>query len=126
MGQIVLSVNITAPIMFGRRHVLPFVAEFLAAFREIYIRLQLGDRHVDHVDMAVRFGRLPDSSMAATAIGDMRMVTCANPVILERYGMPERPDDLLHYPCVMVKIPLPSPAWRYRQRFGSRHDGVPV
>lgn len=113
-GELVL----TAPIMFGRLHVLPVVAEFLAAFPEINIRLHLGDRNVDliddHVDMAVRFGRLPDSSMVATPIGDMRTVTCANHAILERYGIPEQPEALLHYPCVMVEIPLPSPAWRYR------------
>lgn len=113
-GELVL----TAPIMFGRLHVLPVVAEFLAAFPEISIRLHLGDRNVDliddHVDMAVRIGRLPDSSMVATPIGEMRTVTCANHAILARYGIPEQPEALLHYPCVMVEIPLPSPAWRYR------------
>lgn len=112
-GELVL----TAPIMFGRLHVLPVVAEFLAVFPEISVRLHLGDRNVDliddHVDMAVRFGKLPDSSMVATPIGDMRTVTCANAAVLEQYGMPEQPQDLSHYPCVMVEIPLPSPAWRY-------------
>jgi len=113
-GELVL----TAPIMFGRLHVLPVVAEFLAAFPEINIRLHLGDRNVDliddHVDMAVRFGALPDSSMVATPIGDMRTVTCASPAVLERHGMPDRPDALLDYPIVAVEIPLPTPAWRYR------------
>ena len=55
---------ITAPIMFGRLHVLPIVIDFLALFPEINIRLQLADRNVhlvdDHVDMAVRIGQLPD------------------------------------------------------------------
>lgn len=113
-GELVL----TAPIMFGRLHVLPVVAEFLAAFPEISIRLHLGDRNVDliddHVDMAVRIGRLPDSSMVATPIGETRTVTCASPAIMERQGIPDRPDELLDYPCVAVEIPLPSPAWRYR------------
>ncbi|MCP5439320.1 MAG: LysR family transcriptional regulator [Chromatiaceae bacterium] len=109
---------VTAPIMFGRLHVLPVVAEFLAEYPEINIRLHLGDRNVDliddHVDMAVRFGALPDSSMVATPIGDMRTVTCASPAVLERHGMPDRPDALLDYPIVAVEIPLPTPAWRYR------------
>ena len=87
-GELVL----TAPIMFGRLHVLPVIAEFLSEFPEISVRLHLGDRNVDliddHVDMAVRFGRLPDSSMVATAVGDMRTVTCANHAILERYCTP--------------------------------------
>ena len=113
-GELVL----TAPIMFGRLHVLPVVAEFLAEYPELNIRLHLGDRNVDliddHVDMAVRFGALPDSSMVATPIGDMRTVTCASPAVLERHGMPDRPDALLDYPIVAVEIPLPAPAWRYR------------
>ena len=113
-GELVL----TAPIMFGRLHVLPIVAEFLAEFPEISVRLHLGDRNVDliddHVDMAVRIGRLPDSSMVATPVGQMRTVTCASRGILERYGPLERPDQLPNYPCVTVEIPLPSPAWRYR------------
>jgi DNA-binding transcriptional LysR family regulator len=95
----------------------PLAAEFLSEFPEINVRLHLGDRNVDllddHVDMAVRFGRLPDSSMVATAIGDMRAVTCANPANLERYGIPERPDDLLDCPCVTLETPLPSPGWQY-------------
>lgn len=47
-------------------------------------------------------------------------------MILERYGMPEQPDDLLHYPCVMVEIPLPSPAWRYRAPGSDALIEVPV
>lgn len=125
-GELVL----TAPIMFGRLHVLPVIAEFLAAFPEISIRLHLGDRNVDriddHVDMAVRFGRLPDSSMVATPIGDMRTVTCANDAILARYGVLERPEDLLRYPCVTVEIPLPSPAWRYRVAGSDTALEIPV
>lgn len=125
-GELVL----TAPIMFGRLHVLPVVAEFLAAFPEISVRLHLGDRNVDliddHVDMAVRFGKLPDSSMVATPIGDMRTVTCASHAVLERYGIPEQPEALLDYPCVMVEIPLPSPCWRYRVPGSDAAVDIPV
>lgn len=125
-GELVL----TAPIMFGRLHVLPIVAEFLAAFPEISIRLHLGDRNVDliddHVDMAVRFGKLPDSSMVATSIGDMRTVTCGSPTILERYGELNQPEDLLRYPCVTVEIPLPSPAWQYRMPESDAALEIPV
>ena len=77
---------VTAPVMFGRLHVLPVVAEFLAAFPEINVRLTLADRNVnlvdDHVDMAVRIGKLPDSTMVATSIGVMRWVVCASPALL--------------------------------------------
>ncbi|MEO8314514.1 MAG: LysR family transcriptional regulator [Pseudomonadota bacterium] len=113
-GQLVL----TAPVMFGRLHVLPVVADFLAAFPGIQIRLLLNDRNVDliddHVDMAVRIGRLPDSGMVATQIGVMRTVTCMSPALLAGKSAPRVPADLLLFPGVMIEGPLPSPAWQFR------------
>ncbi len=110
--------------MFGRLHVLPVVADFLAEFPEIRIRLLLNDRNVDliedHVDMAVRIGKLPDSSMVATQIGRMRTVCCASPALLAAHGTPRSPNDLLRFPCVTIDAPLPSPAWRFRERNGGR------
>jgi len=109
---------VTAPIMFGRLHVLPVVADFLATFPEINIRLILVDRNVDlvddHVDMAVRIGKLPDSSMVATQIGLMRTVTCASPALLAGHGIPLKPDDLTRFPCVVVDTPMPSSGWRFQ------------
>jgi DNA-binding transcriptional LysR family regulator len=110
---------ITAPLLFGRLHVLPLVAEFLATHPAITVRLLLLDRNVDliddHVDMAVRIGKLPDSTMVATQVGAIRTVTCATPALLAAHGMPQAPADLLRYPCVTVDTPMPSPAWRFRQ-----------
>jgi DNA-binding transcriptional LysR family regulator len=109
---------VTAPTMFGRLHVLPVVADFLAKFPEIRVRLLLSDKNLDlaedHVDMAVRIGRLPDSSMVATQIGTMRTVTCASPRLIDGHGVPQRPEDLLRMPCVTLDAPSPSPGWRYR------------
>src|SRR5215470_1674315 len=108
---------VTAPIMFGRLHVLPVVADFLATFPEINIRLILVDRNVDlvddHVDMAVRIGKLPDSSMVATQIGVMRTVTCASPALLAGHGIPLKPADLTRFPCVAVDTP-PFSGWRFQ------------
>src|SRR5215469_6310060 len=70
-GELVL----TAPTYFGRMYVVPVVSDFLALYSEINVRLVLADRNVDlisdHVDMAVRIGKLPDSSMVATQVGTM-------------------------------------------------------
>ncbi len=100
--------------MFGRLHVLPIVIDFLALFPEIDIRLLLADRNVhlidDHVDMAVRIGQLPDSTMVATRIGSMRMVTCASPALLAIHGIPQTPEDLRRMPWVTFEGPTPSPA----------------
>ena len=109
---------ITAPILFGRLHVLPVVADFLALFSEINVRLVLADRNVslidDHVDMAIRIGKLPDSSMVATQVGLMRTVVCASSELMDGWGVPRTPDDLLKLPCVTVDTPMPSPGWRFK------------
>ena len=77
------DLTITAPMVFGRLHVLPVVAEFLRAYPEIDIRLALADRvfnlHEEGVDVALRIGALPDSSLIATRVGTIRQVVCGSP-----------------------------------------------
>ncbi|HQT86662.1 LysR family transcriptional regulator, partial [Acidiphilium rubrum] len=89
---------ITAPVLFGRLHVLPVVTGFLALFPHVNVRLLLLDRQAqlveEHVDMAVRIGKLPDSTMIATNIGSMRTVVCASSNFLADHGIPKTPDDL--------------------------------
>ncbi|MDR3507090.1 MAG: LysR family transcriptional regulator [Caulobacteraceae bacterium] len=103
-GELVL----TAPILFGRLHVLPVVTEFLARFAQIDVRLALSDRNAhlvdDHIDMAVRIGALPDSGMVATAVGAMRMVVCASPALLAAHGAPKAPKDLERLPFVSFEM----------------------
>lgn len=109
---------ITAPVQFGQLHVLPVVTDFLARFPQIDVNLVLLDRNVqlveDHIDMAVRLGRLPDSSMIATTIGAMRMVVCASPGLLASHGRPETPQALAHRPAVTVDGPLSPNGWQFR------------
>lgn len=125
-GELVL----TAPVMFGRLHVLPVVADFLAAFPDIRVRLILVDHTLDlvdaHVDMAVRIGALPDSSMVATRIGLMRAVVCASPALLADGGMPATPDDLAGLPCIGLDTPLSSSIWRFRGKGRMRVTDVRV
>lgn len=113
-GELVL----TAPLLFGRLVILPVVTEFLAAYPEIDVRLLLSDRNLqlidDHVDMAVRIGALPDSSMIATRIGTMRTVICASPELIDRHGEPERPEDLPRLPCVNFEFLSSAPIWSFR------------
>jgi DNA-binding transcriptional LysR family regulator len=125
-GELVLS----APILFGRLHVLPVVADFLAQFAEINVRLLLSDRNAhlveDHVDMAVRIGRLPDSSMVATRVGSMRTVICASPALLAAHGAPQVPEDLQRFPCVSVDTPMPIAAWLVRKPKSGALVEIPV
>ncbi|TPM04868.1 LysR family transcriptional regulator [Mesorhizobium sp. B2-3-10] len=95
---------VTAPIVFGRLHVLPVVTDFLAAYPLVDIRLTLGDRisqlAEDHIDLAVRIGRLPDSRMVAIRVGSIGHVVCASPAYLAGRGIPETPGDLEAHSCI--------------------------
>ena len=94
----------TAPVVFGRLHVLPVVTGFLAQFPEINVRLLLSDRNVhlidDHIDVAVRIGALPDSILVATRVGTLRRVVCASPDFLAAHGEPKTPAALSDLPCI--------------------------
>ena len=120
---------VTAPIQFGRLHVLPVVIDFLALFPQINVRLVLLDRNVqlveDHVDMAVRIGKLPDSTMIATAIGSMRMVVCASPEFLAERAIPQTPEELQRLPCVTFDGPTPSPGVATPRSSDERSDDRP-
>ena len=98
------ELNVTAPLAFGRIQVLPVVNAFLADFPEIKVRLQLSDRYLqlidEHIDVAVRVGALPDSSLVATRVGVIRRVICASPAFLAVYGTPHTPADLADLPSV--------------------------
>ena len=110
---------VTAPLHFGRLHVLPIVADFLALFPEINVRLRFADRNLhlvgDDVDMAVRIGRLEDSTMVATRIGSMRIVVCASPGLLAGHAGPSTPQDVQGFPTIVVETPMPEAGWRFRQ-----------
>jgi len=104
---------ITAPIVFGRLHVLPVVTDFLKAFPDINVRLALSDRVVnlleDDIDLAVRIGELPDSNLVATRVGSIGPVVCASKTYFKRFGVPKTPDDLAAHDCV-TSDGLASPA----------------
>jgi DNA-binding transcriptional LysR family regulator len=115
-GELIL----TAPVFFGRLHVLPVVTEFLAAYPEINVRLLLADRMLhlieDHVDLATRIGPLPDSNLVATRIGSMRTVVCASQDLLAAHGVPKSPEELAAVPCVNFDFLSPASAWPFRRK----------
>ncbi|MBX9842625.1 MAG: LysR family transcriptional regulator [Xanthobacteraceae bacterium] len=92
------ELRITAPIVFGRRHVLPLVTDFLGQYPEVSVRLALLDRPVDLVDdgldAAIRIGTLADTSAIAVRVGEMRRIAVASPGYLERRGRPKSVADL--------------------------------
>lgn len=99
------DLRITAPVLFGQMHVAPALTAFLRRYREVRIELLLFDRNVDLVeegmDLAVRIGELPDSSMVAVPVRTVRRVVCASPALLEEAGRPSHPTELAGLPCVL-------------------------
>ena len=95
---------ITAPVVFGRRHVLPVLASFLAAHPDVDVRLVQADRvlHLadEYIDVAVRVGALPDSALVASRLGEVRRIVCASPGYLAAHGTPATPAALAAHGCV--------------------------
>ena len=92
------ELRVTAPILFGRLHVLPIVTEFLGRFADVSVALFLIDRPVELVeeglDVAVRIGALAESSAVATRVGAVRHIVVASPTYLAQHGTPQTPADL--------------------------------
>lgn len=111
------QLTLTAPIVFGRLHVLPVVSEFLGAYPEIDIRMVLADGVVnlfeEQFDLAVRIGDLPDSSLIATRVGAIRRVICASPAYLSIRGTPDSPNDLSQHDCVTFEGLMAPEAWTF-------------
>jgi DNA-binding transcriptional LysR family regulator len=113
------ELHVTAPDVFGRRHLLPLALDFLKEHSEITLRLFLADRQVnmaeEHVDLALRIGHLEDSGLIATRVGAVRRVICANPAYLAERGTPQHPEDLKDHDGVTFRgFPI-APEWRYRK-----------
>lgn len=112
------ELRVTAPIVFGRLHVLPIVTEFLADYPEVGVRLMLFDRPVDlveeGVDVAIRIGALADSSAIATRVGALSRIVVAAPGYLKRHGRPKHPDDLAAHSVVAFAGIDGVERWRFR------------
>ena len=108
--------TVSAPVVFGARHVTPLVTEFLERYPEVNVSCWFMDRNVnlleDGVDVAVRIGHLPDSSMQAIRVGSMRLPCCASPAYLARHGVPMTPDALQSHVVIAAAGPTSVSEWR--------------
>jgi len=108
--------TITAPVLFGAKHVAPVVTEYLRHNPEVTVACWFLDRVVNMLDegadIGVRIGELPDSTMQATSVGRVRRVICASPGYLERHGTPKIPADLQAHTVIAASAVTPTPEWR--------------
>src|SRR5579884_2195362 len=122
------ELTVTASLLFGRLHVVPVAAAFLEAYPDVLLRLRLTDRIVslaeEHVDVGIRIGALPDSSMMARQIGSVRLVVCASPAYLARHGRPEKPHELAGHDCIAFAGLSQATSWDFP--IGGKVVPVPV
>jgi DNA-binding transcriptional LysR family regulator len=119
---------VTAPVLFGQMHVAPAVTSFLQTYPQVKVELLLLDRVVnlveEGIDVGVRIARLEDASMIATAVGEMRQVVVASPKLLEKVGVPKRPEALEELPCVQFQGLAAAPVWVFREGAKSLSVGI--
>ncbi|MDB6015147.1 MAG: LysR family transcriptional regulator [Gammaproteobacteria bacterium] len=124
------ELTVTAPVVFGRLHILPVVCEFLAAFAEIKVRMTLTDRNLslveDQIDMAVRIGELADNSQIATRVGSVRRVVCGSPAYFATHGVPQTPEELVRHVCITFTGIHSGVSWLFASNGGARRVISPM
>jgi DNA-binding transcriptional LysR family regulator len=122
------EVVVTAPIVFGRLHLVPVICEFLREYPDVDVRLALGDRNTnlveDRVDLAIRVGKLPDSGLTSTTLGRIRRVACASAAYLAEHGTPRHPRELREHQCISFELLAGADEWRFQ--IDGRDVTVPV
>ena len=110
---------VAAPVVFGRKHLLPMVIAFLGAYPEVNVELALSDRVAhfvdDPIDVALRIGDLPDSALTATRLGSVRRVLCASPAYFETHGAPASPAALADHAAISFEGVTTLGVWRFQQ-----------
>ena len=119
---------VTAPIVFGRLHLVPMIATFLARFPAVDVTLLLNNRPVslidENIDLALRIGELGDSSMVAIRIGSAKTLVCAAPGYLDRHGTPAHPADLARHDCIAFTGLSGSREWPFP--IGRKRQMIPI
>lgn len=116
------QLHLTAPVMFGRLHVLPVVDAMMTEHRELGVRMMLIDRNVriveEGIDVAVRIGALADSGLKAVRIGRVRQMLAASPAYLARRGAPHGIADLKGHDLIGTMGPRWTSEWQFaRERW---------
>jgi DNA-binding transcriptional LysR family regulator len=114
------QLNVTAPVLFGREYVMPIVLDYLAKYPEVDLRCWFLDRVINMVDegidVAVRIGELPDSSLQASRVGHVRRIVCASPAYLAEHGEPQAPDDLVNHVAILLNGVSTSSEWHFHSK----------
>jgi len=111
------ELTVTAPVSLGRTYLIPILADFLKTYRDIRTSLNLTDRVLslfqEQIDVGLRIGTLPDSSLIAIRVGTTRAVVCASPAYLAARGTPRTTDDLAGHDCISYAAIVSPDVWTF-------------
>jgi DNA-binding transcriptional LysR family regulator len=97
--------RVNATLGFGRTTIAPIVSEFAKRYPQVEVQMEVTDRPVDlvesGVDLAIRFGALPDKRLNARRVMSNRRFLCASPLYLQRHGVPSSLADLARHRCIV-------------------------
>jgi len=121
-GQPKGTLRITASNSFGPKCIVPLLPDFSRLYPDLTVDLLLTDAIIDlfagRIDLAVRLGRLPDSTLIAQQLMQTRYCVCASPQYLQQSGIPQKPSDLEHHNCLLFPLPGFRSRWIFRDRNG--------
>lgn len=108
---------VTAPVLFGRLYVMPIITAYQRAFKETTVSALFVDRVVnlmdEGLDVGIRIGPLPDSSLRAIRVGQVRRVVCATPAYLKKHGIPKTPADLAAHQIIAATAVSAGSEWSF-------------
>ncbi len=109
--------RINAPMSFAIRYLAPVVADFMNSYSELQVDMDLNDRIVDVVeegyDLVIRISRLPDSSLIARKVAPFKRIIAASPDYWDKYGRPQKPEDLRDHNCLIYKYLSSGNEWPF-------------
>ena len=109
--------SVTAPVLFGQKYVMPGIIEYLNRYPKTEVDAVFYDRVVnlleEGLDVGIRIGALPDSTMRAIPVGAVRLVLVASPAYLKQHGNPQTPEDLDQHTLIHSRAGNLSREWRF-------------
>ncbi|WP_076408495.1 LysR family transcriptional regulator [Shewanella sp. UCD-KL12] len=122
------QLTITAPVLFGSLFVMPTIVDYLKKYPKMEVSAIFLDRVVnmleEGIDVGVRIGQLPDSSLRAKRVGSVRQVLCASPQYIHKHGIPNHPDELAQHTIIASKAGNNGLDWRFPA--GKEHITIKV
>ncbi|ABD82684.1 transcriptional regulator, LysR family [Saccharophagus degradans 2-40] len=112
------TLTVTAPVVFGQKHVIPIVNEYLGLYSGVSVNAMFYDRITslleEELDVAIRIGHLKDSNLYATQVGSVRRIVCGSPRYFKKRGVPKCPEDLHEHDLIFPKTYEGTTTWQFR------------